>query len=49
MLEAIERHSQAIAWARMLSRPYSAIKFANNGQFELAFTHSFGLTAIQGE
>jgi hypothetical protein len=42
MLEAMERHNQAIALARMLKRPYSAIKFANNGQFELAFTHSYG-------
>jgi hypothetical protein len=38
MLEAIERHAQALAFARTFHRPHSVIRFANNG-FELAQTY----------
>jgi hypothetical protein len=41
MLEAIERHAQALAFARMFHRPHSVIRFANNGTFELAHTYNF--------
>lgn len=39
MFEAIERHAQALAVARMFHRPHSTIKFANNGSFELDHTY----------
>jgi hypothetical protein len=35
MLETIERHAQAMAWARMFQRPFATIRKANNGQYEL--------------
>jgi len=41
MLERIELHRQAIAIARMFLRPYSTIRFANNGSFELDFTYNW--------
>lgn len=41
MLERIELHNQAIAVARMFVRPYSTIKFANNGTFELDRTYNW--------
>jgi hypothetical protein len=40
MLERIELHNQAIGWARIFHRPYSTIKFANNGSFELDTTYN---------
>lgn len=39
MFERYELHAQAIALARTLRRPYSVIRFANNGTFELAYTY----------
>jgi len=42
MLERIEMHQQAIDWARFWKRPYSTIRFANNGTFELDATNWFG-------
>jgi hypothetical protein len=39
MLELAERHQQAVAVARIFQRPYSTIKVANNGNFELDFTY----------
>jgi hypothetical protein len=40
MLERIELHAQALAYARMFHRPYSVIRKANNGQFELVQTYN---------
>lgn len=35
MLARIASHNKALTLARLFSRPYSTIKFANNGSFEL--------------
>lgn len=41
MLEAIERHNQALAYARMFQRPFSITRIANNGQYELVQTYHY--------
>jgi hypothetical protein len=43
MFELIERHAQALAFARLMRRPHSVIRFANNGAFELAHTYQYDL------
>ncbi len=46
MLERIEAHQRALAIARMLRRPHSTIKFANNGQFEKDCDYLYDVWAI---
>ena len=46
MLERIEAHQQALALARMLQRPHTTIRFANNGQFEKDREYFFDVWAM---
>lgn len=40
MLQRHYAHEQAIAVAMMFDRPFSVVKLANNGSFELACTYN---------